>query len=245
MKSSHAPIQASWGLLATFTLMTFALAWGVLGMYIFFNTWATDTFGALSGQHPLFYLAVWAPAISALILIVWLRGWGAVWLYLTKLARWRVSKAWLLMVILVIPAVFYLGYALKTGGMDLDWPFGSFGLLLLILVLAAIKGPIEELGWRGFALPLLQQWMSPLAAAVLIGLVWGFWHLPAFLISGTEQSAWSFMPFFLGAMCISILITLLYNATAGSLLWPAVLHFQLMIRFGRMLNLMIVMCCCW
>ncbi|MCK7511306.1 MAG: CPBP family intramembrane metalloprotease [Desulfobacterales bacterium] len=58
----------------------------------------------------------------------------------------------------------------------------------------AIKGPVEEFGWRGFALPLLQRKMAPIWAGLLLGIIWGFWHLPAFLLSGTPQSAWSFTP---------------------------------------------------
>jgi len=45
--------------------------------------------------------------------------------------------------------------------------------------------PIEEFGWRGVAQPILQRHMAPIWAGVLIGIIWGFWHLPAFFLSGT------------------------------------------------------------
>ena len=96
------------------------------------------------------------------------------------------------------------------------------------LALAAIKGPVEELGWRGFALPMLQRRFAPVWSSLILGLVWGFWHLPAFLLSGTQQSAWSFTPFLAGTVAISVIATALFNASRGSILLAAVLHFQLM-----------------
>ena len=77
------------------------------------------------------------------------------------------------------------------------FPLTSLQTLLIALLLVAIKGPIEEFGWRGLALPLLQaEVLLPCWAELILGTAWGFWHLPAFLLSGTQQSAWSFTPFF-------------------------------------------------
>ena len=61
-----------------------------------------------------------------------------------------------------------------------------------------------------------------------LGLIWGLWHLPAFLLSGTQQSAWSFTPFLAGTMAISVIASVLFHATRGSILLAGVLHFQLM-----------------
>jgi membrane protease YdiL (CAAX protease family) len=49
-----------------------------------------------------------------------------------------------------------------------------------------VRGPIgEELGWRGYALNELQKKHSPLLSAIIVGVVWGFWHTPLwFLTSG-------------------------------------------------------------
>jgi hypothetical protein len=53
------------------------------------------------------------------------------------------------------------------------------------------------------------------------------WHFPAFLLSGTPQSAWSFTPFFVGSVAVSVIVTQLFNASRGSILLPALFHFQL------------------
>ena len=58
----------------------------------------------------------------------------------------------------------------------LSW---SFPLALLASIFLDIGGVTEETGWRGFALPLLQARMTPLAATLIVGLMWGVWHFPA------------------------------------------------------------------
>ncbi|QIN78998.1 CPBP family intramembrane metalloprotease [Rubrobacter marinus] len=58
----------------------------------------------------------------------------------------------------------------------LSW---AFPLALLASIFLDIGGVTEETGWRGFAQPLLQERMTPLAASSIVGLLWGVWHLPA------------------------------------------------------------------
>lgn len=99
--------------------------------------------------------------------------------------------------------------------------------ILWAMVLMAIKGPIEEFGWRGFALPLLQRRYTPFVAALVVGVVWGFWHFPAFLLSGAPQAGWSFPAFFTGSIALSVIMTPMFNAFRGSILLPALFHFQL------------------
>jgi hypothetical protein len=68
--------------------------------------------------------------------------------------------------------------------------------------------------------------MSPLSAGLVLGVIWGVWHLPAFLLSGTPQSGWSFADFFVGTIALSLIATALFNASSGSILLPALFHLQ-------------------
>jgi membrane protease YdiL (CAAX protease family) len=86
---------------------------------------------------------------------------------------------------------------------------------VIIILLIALG---EEYGWRGYALPRLQQSYNALVASLLLGLVWGFWHFPAYLIGvGTPQQ----MPFFvfmLWVIIATIFMTCVYNNTSSVLL---------------------------
>lgn len=218
------PFSALWPYLA----IAFALAWGILGLYIAFWEGMSALFGPLSGNHPLFFLAVYAPAIAAVALVLRTGSWGGLRRFLARALIWRCSPAWYAFLLLGVPLVFILGSALRGNLWSEFFPFPSLPAGLLVILLAAIKGPVEEFGWRGLALPLLQRKLAPLWASLLLGVIWAVWHLPAFLLSGTQQSEWAFGTFFLGCLAISVIATALFNRSGGSILLSAFFHFTLM-----------------
>lgn len=81
-----------------------------------------------------------------------------------------------------------------------------------------VAGFIEEIGWTGFAYPRMARNGHPFQAAMLLGLLWGLWHLPVINFLGTASphgSAWpQFALAFIAAMAgLRILIAWLYLAT--------------------------------
>ena len=89
----------------------------------------------------------------------------------------------------------------------------------------ADPGPLgEELGWRGFALPRLLKGRSALSAAIIVGVIWGVWHLPAFILAGTPQNNMSFPLFMIGIVALSVLMTWAFKGTSGSVLVAALIH---------------------
>jgi len=211
-----------------FLAITFGLAWSIIGLFVFLPDPMTRLFGPLSGNHPLFFLAVYAPAIAAVAIVLRHGGVAGVRQFLKRLMILACSAPWTVFLLLGLPVIFYAGAALNGNLFTEPLPITSLRGLVIALLLSAIKGPVEELGWRGFALPLLQRRLAPVWSALILGAVWGFWHLPAFMLSGLQQSAWSFAPFFAGTIAISLIATSLFNASRGSILIAAVLHFQLM-----------------
>ena len=214
--------------LLPFLLITFAIAWGVLALYIFLPDQMTEVFGQLTGQHPLFFLAVWAPAIAAFILVVYHHGIAGLGRFLSRVLLWRCNPAWYAFLLLGIPLIFIGGSALKGSLFTDPFPFATLPSMLIALGLAAIKGPVEEFGWRGVALPLLQRKFAPIWAGLILGIIWGLWHLPTFLLSGTQQSQWAVAPFFVGCIALSIIVTPLLNASRGSILLTALFHYMVM-----------------
>lgn len=79
----------------------------------------------------------------------------------------------------------------------------------------------EEVGWRGFALPRLQEKMSALNATLVLGVLWALWHLPIFFYVFDPAIA---VGWFFGLMCGAILFTWMYNSTDGSLLAVVLWH---------------------
>ena len=75
-----------------------------------------------------------------------------------------------------------------------------------------IGGPFtEEYGWRGYALDRLQSKFNALVSSLILGLIWGLWHIPLFFISGTVQSYIPFYEFVLIQIITSIFYTWIVN----------------------------------
>ena len=223
--SRWSTIPLAW--LLPFLALTFGLTWSIFALFFLAPEALERVFGPPRGSHPLFMLAVYAPALAAVLLVTLRTGSRGLGLFLSRLFLWRCPVSWWVFLLLGIPAVFFIGAA--AGGRATSQALTSpeLGSILAALGLMAVLGPVEELGWRGFALPLLQRRMAPLWAAVVLGLLWGVWHIPAFFLAGTPQDGWSFAPFFLGCVALSVIVTPLFNASGGSILLSAFFHFQM------------------
>jgi membrane protease YdiL (CAAX protease family) len=217
------PVIAYW-------LLTLAISWLIwLPLIVQAQGWAD-----LNVPFALHYLGAFGPMLAALI-ITWLTGGGAglteLW---SRIIRWRVGwVAWLAAV--GSPIALYALSAVVTLAMGNPLPdlylFGQvnylpyLGLAVLPLWLATY-GFGEEIGWRGFALPRLQNGRSALWASLILGVMWSVWHLPAFLYLETYLTlGLAIFPLFaLGILCGAVLLTWLYNTARGSILIVAVWH---------------------
>lgn len=214
--------------LIPFLALTFGLTWGIAALLIFFSDQIVAVFGEITASNPLYILAVYAPGIAA-IFLVWryygLKGLGS---FLRRLTLWRMPRVWWLYLILGIPVIAYLSAALN-GTIGDPFPYSPWYLVFPALAQAFFLGTIEEFGWRGIALPLLQRKMAPFWAGLVVGIIWAAWHIPAFLLGGGLQySTWSFVPFFGGVIALSIILTPMFNSARGSLLIAYLYHFQMM-----------------
>ena len=212
--------------LIPFFAIAFGLGWGIIAILILFPQQMEAIFGPMGYTNPLFILAVYSPAIAGIILVLRHHGFKGLSSFFRRITLWRMPASWWVFLVIGIPAVFYAGAAIK-GTIAEPFPFSPWYKLLPALAVGLVIGPIEELGWRGVALPLLQRRFAPLWASLILGVIWGLWHLPAFFLSGSPQSAWPFVPYFIGVLAISIILTPMFNTARGSILIAALYHFQM------------------
>jgi hypothetical protein len=110
-------------------------------------------------------------------------------------------------------------------GVEIPWeyslPPAMIAPLFLLLYLSAMG---EEYGWRGYALDRLQTRTSPLKASLILGLIWGLWHLPLHFISGSTQEVIPVWQFILQTMALAVLYTWLYNKTRPGVLIVIIFH---------------------
>jgi len=219
------------GGLVAFFIIAFAITWGVIGSYIFWPDAVSARFGEISGSHPFFFLATWAPAIAAFAVVLMRGGISGMTRFLSRLTLWRCPAPWWAFILIVIPLVFMAGSLIKGGPLLVPLPPEGAGPVVALMFMMLFLGPVEEFGWRGVAQPLLQRYVAPFWAGAFIGTVWGIWHLPAFYLAGVVFAEWSFLPFFVGNIVLAILVTPIFNATRGSLLLPMLFHWQLINPF--------------
>ena len=221
---------------AAFFTLAFGLSWAAwtpfilsrsgLGIIDFtFPTWLGST--QIAGMLPGAYLGPLGAAFTVTLAAEGrpgLRAWSR------RLFRWRVGLKWYLIVLLGVPASIGLATLALPGAFDeLRGPsVAVLALWLPILILQIVTtATAEEPGWRDFALPRLQERFGAVTGTVILGLLWGCWHLPLFL---TEWGGWPDVswvsPVEFVACCVplSLVMTWVFNRTGQSLPIVMVLH---------------------
>lgn len=172
--------------------------------------------------------ATFIPSILGLIMAFAIGGKKGGVALLRSVGRWRVGGRYWIIALAGPPLAFGIGLViyLLFGGQSPSFIVLKEELhllpIFLVVVFLPFNGPVgEELGWRGYALPQLQQKTGPLIASLIIGTVWGLWHLPSFFNPDSVQASIGFIfliPFVAAAIANSVIMTWLYNKTNGSVL---------------------------
>jgi len=212
-----------------------ALVIGILLMFLL--TWPIDlsNSGALPFQVPFaIYLFLGWGFIFASLIMTWLTlGRGAVVALLKRFLIWRVGWKWYAAALFLFPAIALAAILLNSiisrqpidfqdvYARDIFGEAGNLSVFILPFFLLDFIANGEEMGWRGYVLPRLQAKHSALVSSLIVGVIWGVWHLPKFLAPGDDRSpVWFIVEITLRA----ILYTWLYNNTRGSLLLVAIFH---------------------
>lgn len=149
----------------------------------------------------------------------------------------RIGSAWWLTIILLFPVIFAVsvGLDLLTGGAapgmtNLSAVLASPVSFLPLILLSFMSGPFsEEFGWRGFALDPLLGRFGFTGGSVLLGLVWGVWHLPLYFMPQTWHGQMGFQlsgfwMFILMSVGLAVLMSFVYVNTKRSILSALLMH---------------------
>jgi membrane protease YdiL (CAAX protease family) len=213
---------------AAFFLLAFLITWVLLLPLVFTGL---GLFGVHVSEQ-WHFLGALGPALAALIVTYSMEGKEGRHEYFQRLRRWREVKSIWRVVALFSPLVFFVVGLIAAALMGkpaefarLSSPkyanFAWIGGTLLLSSLAYGFG--EEMGWRGFALPRLQNGRSALSATLILAVFWALWHIPMFFYR-FEFGVGQVIGFFIGLLAGAIWMTCLYNSTGGSTLANALWH---------------------
>ncbi|MBL8102165.1 MAG: CPBP family intramembrane metalloprotease [Anaerolineales bacterium] len=213
-------------LISMYVIM-FSLAWSVMIPQSLYSQ------GILATQIPEFLeiLTGWSPAIASILVSAVIAGRAGVRELLSRFLIWRVGLRWYLVGVFLLAFIILGGIGLHMlfgGAMPVipaaDSPLWQTALVFIAMILFLSLFNMEEVAWRGFALPHLQVRYGALAATLLIAIPEVILHLPLFWIKDSFIRSvgidW-FSAFSIAAVCIYVYV---FNKTKGSLIIVTLLH---------------------
>jgi membrane protease YdiL (CAAX protease family) len=214
-------------------VLTLVISWGslllIMGVGGILGTTAVPT-----EREPFLYVGMLlGPSIAGLLLTGLVYGRLGFRELLSRLRRWQVGVGWYVIAILTSPGLLAVALLLLSLFSPAFVPgirtsSDKVSLLVSGLVAGILVGIFEELGWTGFAIPRLRLRYGILSTGLIVGLVWGLWHMPLFIASARASQSvppilklavllFSFLPAF------RVLMVWVYDRT-GSLLVAMLMH---------------------
>lgn len=209
-----------------FIVLAFAWSWGVG-----FGGFQVRSSSPLLSTA-LMMIAGFGPSLAGGVVVGLSAGSDGLRAWLARCLNWRLNWRWFALAFFTPPAVMIcalmidvaLGGAPPTFSATQHIPLAiaNFGLVFLI------GGPLgEEFGWRGYLTPALTARMNWRIASLVIGVIWGLWHLPLFFLPNTAQAEMPIPLFMLNIAAGSVLFGWLFERTQRSVLPALVLHTSL------------------
>jgi uncharacterized protein len=209
-----------------FFILTFSFTWlfwvfgilsslGIITFHVPYLVWVViGAHGPLVASFWLTFKASGLPAVKKLLLSGFQLRMRLVW--------WAVILA---VPFLLAGLAFWVN--MSSGDFNPDTTLLAQPLLIIpnFLFMFFLGGSFqEEFGWRGFALPRLLSIQTPFTVSLILGVIWGFWHLPLFYIAGLSQSYMSFGLFLPLTIAFSFFFTWVYIRTDYNLFSALLLH---------------------
>lgn len=203
--------------LLAFYLLAFAITWAA---------WlppAARSRGLPGVDSPVLYLIGGiGPGLAAWVVLRVLHGPDADRRLFAPLLRWRVGVGWYAVAVL-LPVAMFLASAAASGDLAAVTLGPATAVLVAFGMYLAAAVP-EEVAWRGFALPRLQERHGALVASLVVGVLWALWHLPLLWNLDNSMSTYPLAWWFGGTVAVSVVYTWLFNSTGGSVAVVTVFH---------------------
>jgi membrane protease YdiL (CAAX protease family) len=227
---------------ASYFVLTFAISWG--GVLVAMGPAGIPRTPERFEQVRTIAIAAMlaGPSLAGLLMIALVRGKAGFRELLARLLTWRVPVRWYAAALLIAPLVtmamlMTLSLASPAFLPGIVTTDDKMSRLMFGLTAAVAVGITEELGWTGFATPELRRRYSILATGLIIGVLWGAWHIsgPVVLASGTYTGDLPLSVFLItrtivmligGLPAYRVLTVWVYDRT-GSLLVAMLMHMSL------------------
>ncbi len=214
-------------------LLTFAYSW-VLWFPSILSGWGIEIPLDVSIYTAIVVpIGAFAPMLAAITLIFRKERWPGVKAFLRQAVDFR-AKPLFYILALGIPIIIHtithylapvMGFKVADTLFPVDLQVPSIVVAIPYFVLMLfIGGGQEEFGWRGYAQHPLQERFGVVPASLLIGVIWGFWHLPLWVMPGDGHSTYPFIAFLIMTTSISVVYAWLFNASGKKIIIAIVFH---------------------
>jgi membrane protease YdiL (CAAX protease family) len=227
----------------TYFTLAFAISWGGIFLVIWRFGGIPTTKEQFEMQLPMAILGMLGgPSVAGILLTGLVNGRAGFRELLSRLLRWRVGARWYAVALLTAPLVLMatLFTLSLTSPVFLPGVFAidkKVPLLVSGIVGGLITGIFEELGWTGFAVPRLKLRYSILTTGLIVGVLWGAWHILSNDVWGSGTYSGALSPvffltlngfiFLVGQLpAYRVLMVWVYDHT-GSLLVAMLMHASL------------------
>lgn len=202
----------------SFFILTFIFSWFFWSFQIFYKK-----------EIPILrIIGTFSPIICAILVTQINEGKKGIKKLLKPILNYKFNIVWYIFCLFSTALLSFTAIGISFSLGFTDFSFNELSKIYLIIpvflfvLFFSVLG--EETGWRGFALNKMQKKITPLLSSIIIGIIWGLWHLPLFFIEGNFHQLIPIWLFLIQEIALSIVITLIYNKTNKSLLSVHLFH---------------------
>jgi membrane protease YdiL (CAAX protease family) len=212
-----------------FFVFTFCWSWIFWGIAILLGQGNSQniTFPSTEIIFVLMIIGVFGPAIGAIISIYTIEGKSSIKIFFKQFLSLNFGwKTWTSIFLIIGCAHFVVWIIPEVFGEDrIQTHLPSIYIFpIYILIMIFFGGGQEEIGWQGYILPHLENKFGLIIGGLFLGIIWGIWHLPLWIIPGSTQVFTNFYGFILLTIGYSYLFSWIIYKSGKRLFSGLVVH---------------------